>query len=211
MSDTSDLSTRDRRRIRTSELILRAARDLLEENGLEKLTLADIAQRADYSKPAIYEYFDGIENLLSELSNSGFIQLGERLKTFPKTLPPDERLVAMGGETLGFAAENPELYKLMFSRIGFYPQGKADTDLKNTMQISYRVLVDTIQEGIEKKIFKTRAGFDWKAMTYITWTLIHGMASLKKSLMDELDYDVDLCRSQAFRFLISSLKGAAAE
>jgi AcrR family transcriptional regulator len=197
-------TTRQRRRVRTKSIILQAAQELLTENGLENLTLTEIAHRAAYSKPAIYEYFAGIENILYELSNQGFIQLGERLQSISADMLPDERLAAIGYVTIQFAQENPELYKLMFTRVVPDPR---DIAMRSDTQTPFQLLAGIIQEGIQKGIFKARSDFDWKAMAYVSWTMVHGMASLKKTLLEELEFNIEKNREVALKFLIQSLKG----
>jgi AcrR family transcriptional regulator len=207
MNTSTGSTTRQRRRERTKTLILQAAQELLTENGLENLTLTEIAHRAAYSKPAIYEYFEGIDYILYELSNQGFIQLGELLQSISRDLPPDERMIAIGQVNIEFAQENPELYKLMFTRVVPDPR---ELDMRSDTQMPYLFLVETIQEGIEKGVFKTHPGFDNRTMAYVAWTMVHGMASLKKTLLEELGYDREKTRQQALSFLIQSLKGATA-
>jgi AcrR family transcriptional regulator len=208
MEPLKDQTTRERRRQRTKAMILQSAEDLLAEGGLQKLTLADIAHRAAYSKPAIYEYFEGIEDILQELSSAGFIRLGEIVQAVPRDLPPDERMVQIGYANLQFASENPELFKLMFTReLSVSRPSEEIREMQKRTQVAYLEVAGTIQECIAKGIFKTRQGLDWRAMLYMFWTMVHGMASLKHSLMKELEFDVESYRTQAFSFLVNSLKG----
>lgn len=58
---------RDRQKQMARELILEATAELIVEQGLERLSLADVATRAGVSKRTLYNYFDSREMLLSEL------------------------------------------------------------------------------------------------------------------------------------------------
>lgn len=200
---------RERRRERTRTLILQAAEDLLAEGGLQKLTLAELAHRAAYSKPAIYEYFGGIEDILIELTNNGFVRLGERVKEIPASLPPDERFLGVVNAILKFAADYVELYQLMFTHIIFSP-GRFDQrwqESQEDTQTSYRIASEVIQDGIDQGIFKTRPGFDHNAMMYMSWVVVHGMASLKSGLVREVGLDMPHKHDQVVNFLINTLKG----
>lgn len=199
------LSTRDRRRQRTRKLILNAAQELLAEKGLENLTLTDIADRADYSKPAVYEYFEGIEDLLYELSNHGFVQYGEKMEKVSKGLSPDQRMIEYGKISLAFARENPELYKLMFTRVVHDPREKSQ---RKSTQTAYWLLVKTIEQGIAQGIFKVRQGFDLPHMAYMVMTTMHGMASMKHSILDELDLNDEAYTQGNLRVLVETLKGS---
>jgi TetR/AcrR family transcriptional regulator len=66
-----DVRREARKRERHTErrrLIMRAARQLLIEGGIEHFTVAQVAQVAHVSKPAVYYYFESKEDLVFELS-----------------------------------------------------------------------------------------------------------------------------------------------
>src|SRR5512133_3116708 len=48
-------------------LIMQSARALLVQQGIENFTIAQVAQVANVSKPAVYYYFDSKEDLVCEL------------------------------------------------------------------------------------------------------------------------------------------------
>ena len=200
---------RERRRERTKKAILLAAEALLAEGGLQSVTLANIAHRAEYSKPALYEYFSGIEDILIELSNNGFIRLGERIRAIDSTLPSEERLLAACHTFLKFASDNPELYQLMFTHIIFTNIGleRDWTEVHKETQVAYYAAFEIIQDGVAKGVFKERPNFDSGAMLYTCWVTLHGIASLKRELMKEVGLDVDKYQATIFMMMINNLKG----
>jgi AcrR family transcriptional regulator len=62
-------SLRTRQKQIARELMLRAAADLIAENGLEAVSLAEVAERAGVAKRTLYNYFESREVLFAELSN----------------------------------------------------------------------------------------------------------------------------------------------
>ena len=52
-------SRKDKKRLRVSKRILRAARKIVIENGFDRVSLRAIARRIDYSPAALYEYYPG--------------------------------------------------------------------------------------------------------------------------------------------------------
>ncbi len=203
---------RERRRERTRQVILQAAETLLAEGGLQNTTLANIAHRAEYSKPAIYEYFGSLEEILIELANDGFIRLGERGMAVDPSLPPEERLMAFCAVFLEFAAENPELYQLMFTHIIFSNNG-LDRDwkeLQKKTQVAYYTAAGIIEDGIRSGVFQIRPGFDSSIMLYMCWVTLHGMASLKRELVREVGFDVEKHQQALFELMINNLKGVIA-
>lgn len=209
MDQTKKATTRERRRERTRTLILQTAEQLLTEGGLQNLTIAGLAHRAAYSKPAIYEYFDGLEDILIELTNTGFVRLGEQMQAVPETLPVDERLLAIAKAMLTFASENVELYQLMFTHIIFTP-GRFEKRWQETeldTDVAYRIASQVIQQGIDQGVFRIQPGFDHDAMVYLSWVTVHGMASLKSNLVREVGLDISHNHDLVLSYLINNLKG----
>lgn len=209
MQSTNKPTTRERRRERTKTIILQAAEELLAEGGVQNMTLANIANRAAYSKPSIYDYFTGIEDILNELSNSGFIRLGKLVKAIPKSLSPEVQLKAAFHSILQFAAENAELYQLMFTHIIFKNNGQ-DLDwhgASKETQAAYLAAAEIIQSGIDQGAFKTRHGFDHSAMLYLCWVTVHGMASLKPNLLEEVGMNGQQHQAVMVNFILNNLKG----
>lgn len=204
---------RERRRERTKALILEAAEMLLAEGGLQNATLIHISRRAGYSKPALYEYFSGIEDILIELSNQGFMRLGERIRSVDSALAPDERLLAASRVFLQFAAENAELYQLMFSHI-IFSDNTLDRDWQEVRQktrVAYYAAHEIIQDGIQQGIYKTRSGFDGGAMLYLCWVTLHGIASLKRELAMSMDLDVERYQAAILQLMLANLRGSLPE
>ncbi len=85
------LSRRERERLMRREAILEAAREIFAERGYEQATLDEIAQRAEFGKGTLYNYFPGgkeellmatLERLYDELE-----ALAESIFREPVTTP----------------------------------------------------------------------------------------------------------------------------
>ena len=55
------------KRIRTTETILTAAKELIHENGFNRLSLRAVAARAGFSPASLYEYFTGKDDIIDGL------------------------------------------------------------------------------------------------------------------------------------------------
>lgn len=65
ISSTAPDSRRERERLRRRAAILTAAREVFAEHGYEKATIDEIAERAEFGKGTLYNYFqDGKEGIL---------------------------------------------------------------------------------------------------------------------------------------------------
>lgn len=59
---------REREKAERRKTILNAARDLILERGVERVSMEDIARKAEFSKATVYLYFPGKDVLLNEIS-----------------------------------------------------------------------------------------------------------------------------------------------
>lgn len=94
--------------------IANVALELLEEDGIEALSMRRLAARLGIRAPSIYKHFASKEALEAALISDGFRAQGAE---FERALErSDEPLVAMGASHRAFAREHPHLYRLMYDR-----------------------------------------------------------------------------------------------
>lgn len=108
-----------RPKTRTPELrdrVVRVALDTLANEGVAGFTTRRVAADASTSTPAVYELFGDKAGLVRELFFEGFRLLRHHYDTLTPTDDPIEDLVALTQLHRRFAAENPALVRVMFSR-----------------------------------------------------------------------------------------------
>src|SRR5262249_59906053 len=98
--------------------LLAPGRKLLEERGLRGFTLRECARRAQVSHAAPAHHFASIDDLLAEIATQGYQELTAAMAAEARRKNGDAaaRLVAQGVGYMAFAAANPVLFQLMFSR-----------------------------------------------------------------------------------------------
>jgi AcrR family transcriptional regulator len=106
-----DTSAEDRLTPRARQ-ILAAARELLEAEGPERLSMRNLAQRLGIRAPSIYKHFSGKPALEAALISQGFEEQGAEYEGVLET--SDEPLMAMAGAYRAFARRHPHLYRLMY-------------------------------------------------------------------------------------------------
>lgn len=157
-------------------LILRAAKRLFVEKGIEKTTIRNIANEIQYSVGTVYVYYKDKNEILNDLHTQGFRQLGGEMKVLFNVADPMERMKALGRVYLQFATENPDMYDLMFNM-------KAPMDFLETVHKeewnegkgTFDILKATVNQCIEKGHFK---GHQLEPLSFAIWSMVHGMASL---------------------------------
>ncbi|MDA3941286.1 MAG: TetR/AcrR family transcriptional regulator [Spirochaetia bacterium] len=93
----------------------------LEQSGLESLSLRALAESLGVSKTAPYRHFATKRDLLTVLAAEGYQLFADKLEEWEKELiniKGKERLNRIYKVYGEFALGNPELYRLMFSRLG---------------------------------------------------------------------------------------------
>jgi AcrR family transcriptional regulator len=98
-----------------AEQIVAAARELLDEAGIEALTMRRIADRLGIRAPSIYKHIPDKQTLENVLISNGF---EESADVFAHAVnnAGDDPVMALGQAYRAFAREHPHLYRLMTER-----------------------------------------------------------------------------------------------
>jgi AcrR family transcriptional regulator len=163
--------------------ILDAARHIISKRGADGLNMRAIAKEIDYSPAALYEYFDGKQEIIETVCIEGYQRLAQYMDLVDKSLSPVEFLTQLGLAYINFALENPEYYLVMFTTLpseDYIDELRADGS-------TFDILLQAIQRGVEERIFNTRDNFDALSMAYAAWSFVHGMAMLRITFLSNPD------------------------
>lgn len=168
------------------ENILKAAKKLFLERGIEKTSIRNIADEIEYSPGIIYHYYKDKNEIFHALHSEGFQELRKRMGILSAIADPMSRLRAMGKIYIEFGLENKDMYDLMF--IIEAPIDHVETK-DDTCWIegesSFNQLRNTVKECIQKGHFQ---GHRLEALSFMIWATVHGMVSLKiRKRVDVLD------------------------
>jgi AcrR family transcriptional regulator len=95
--------------------LIRAAAAEIEHSGYENLSLRELAASLRVSRAAPYRHFADRRALLAALAAQGFDELTAiQRKAVAREHTAQTQLAAAGRSYLAFAAERPELFRLMF-------------------------------------------------------------------------------------------------
>jgi len=107
-------------RARTSDpAIIAAARDLLEEGGLEAVSMAAIAERVGVRAPSLYKHFGDRRGLLGAVLTDVALELGRTLVAAVELSGPDAcaRLDALAVAYRSFALARPRAAAFLFAGV----------------------------------------------------------------------------------------------
>ena len=121
------------------DALIHAAREILESQGYEALTLRAAARRVGVSQAAPYNHFADKAALLAAIAAQGFSEFAAAMRQeMDAEVEPQARLNATGIAYVGFATSNPGLFKLMFGSSAHQASGDPELDAARTS--AYEVL-----------------------------------------------------------------------
>ncbi|PVC76348.1 TetR/AcrR family transcriptional regulator [Streptomyces sp. CS081A] len=146
---------------------LRAARELLEEDGSAGLSLRAVARRAGVSATAPYRHYADREALVSAVAAEGYRELAEHLTAaHPAPSTPDD-LAAVAVAYVRFALEHPALFRAMFAE---------PCDPTSEERVAATAAISEYVRSIVRDAFPGVGDTDALATT--VWALVHGLAFL---------------------------------
>ena len=184
------------------ESIIEAARQIIEEQGLKRLTMRALGDRLGVKAMALYHYFASKDELLEaigEMSASAAAQFGAFFDDLnASSATPQEIVVALGLRYIKFAEQHPDQFQLAFNTLPmrFKTWGEFVTTRSN-----FTIPQTAVQAGIDAGAFRERSGYGRDEMAFNLWALVHGLAVLRTTRLRDLDADFE----QLHRTLLDAL------
>lgn len=156
------------------EACVRAAREVIAEQGLEKLSLREVARRLGVSHQAPYRHYPSRDHLLAEVMRRCLQSFARGLDERPHHEDPAEDLAALGQRYLDYAARHPLEYRLMFGTP--WPAPAEHPDLVRDAVHAFDVL-----RGVLRRLHgeAAPARVDQEALSI--WSAVHGLAMLRQA------------------------------
>lgn len=140
--------------------LVEAGLSVLERDGLDALSLRAVARAAGVSHAAPYHHFADKTALLAAIAAHGFGLLHEEIVA-RATGSPANRLQTAAVTYVGFAVENPELFRLMFSDT--VSPHDAHPGLRTAAGRAYGHITSSLPD---------------ETTAVAAWSLVHGLAML---------------------------------
>jgi AcrR family transcriptional regulator len=189
-------SPSERRRGKTRQAILDAARAIINAHGVDGLSMRSLAEKVDYSPAALYNYFQSKEEIVEALRVEGWALLESMDQGVVQgDLSPVELLYRGGLAYLKFAETYPDHYLLMMS-----PSDSVPSSLADFMQWpSFKELAGAVEAMVASGDLKVPAGYTALHLAFLVWFIVHGIAMLKLTLMRDCQPEFDEISTQVMR------------
>jgi len=158
--------------------LITTARKFVKKNGLESLSLRQIANEIGVSPSAAYHYFPDRNSLLSALGFSLFEELADYQERELAKVPgasaraARERFRILGRTYFDWAIREPHFFNLMFSDFCLI---ESSMDQAREENRAYQTLVHCLDDLVETGSMdkKLRASAE-----LLAWSVVHGTTSL---------------------------------
>ena len=157
--------------------LLNTANLLLKETGIEGLSLRKLADKVGVSRTAPYHHFKDKNQLLCAIAEQGFVRWQHDAESiFNQTeLSPKEKYRQFFHGYISYAADNPELYDLMFGRT-IWKNNSATSALREAAYPSFHHQIEMTKKWQTQGLLP--AGEDTLRLSQVTWGTMHGIARL---------------------------------
>lgn len=152
--------------------LLESALNLLDEGGVNAVTIRATARNAGVSHAAPINHFRDRKALLTALAESSFIELSDAItKGLSKQGSNfSNRIKAFSDAIVNYGINNPNRYRLLWTREAHDSNNKS---LNDTMDLIYAQLINEITGSVETN------KFDTDTFAIALWSLCHGYVSLR--------------------------------
>lgn len=176
----TEKSPSERRYEKNRQTILEAARSIIQEQGVQALSMRTLAEKADYSASALYKYFENKEAIISALRREGF-ELSAQIsqgRVHPD-MPLDEMMRVMWQSYLEFARRYPAHYMLIMNPADDVPASFNEF----LADPQFRGLMDFATGAVASGQIHLPEGAEPVHLAMMMWFLAHGAAMLQLTML----------------------------
>ncbi|WP_220100720.1 TetR/AcrR family transcriptional regulator [Chitinophaga oryzae] len=173
-SDMGIAERKERERADMRRRIVDAAIKMFVEEGYEKVSIRNIADRIEYSPATIYLYYKDKDELLYDVQKEAFLTLADHFARNLTAADPLERLEQLAWAYVGFYRENPELYDLMFI-IKAPMNAEHEKEKWENGDRAYDALYNLVAECVKAKKIRFT---DATVAAMSIWAFAHGLIAL---------------------------------
>ena len=165
------------------EACIQAAREVIAEQGVEGLSLRDVARKLGVSHQAPYRHYPSRDHLLAAIMQRCFEDFATFLDQASKAHASDA-LLGMGQAYMLFAAEHPLEYRLMFGIP--WPKPAAHPELVRHAVHAFDLLRHHLQQQLQQRADTKQSDMlallaQAELQALFIWSALHGMASIQQA------------------------------
>jgi AcrR family transcriptional regulator len=169
-----------------ADALVDAAVARVREHGTAQVTLRGLAQEIGVSPSAAYQHFPDKAALLRAVGDRAFQELEARTRAGVDAVPDDDdagavrRFAAVGYSYIGYAVDEPHLFRHMFSAAMVLPDDPCTfpsppTPVGGSGDAVHDLMLACLAELSARGLL---CGQDVPGLDVLAWSAVHGFASL---------------------------------
>ena len=145
------IAERDQRK----KIILKGALKSFSVNGIDGMTMDNIASESDFGKATIYYYFPSKEDIICSLMQMGWKDLWESVEEMViEDMSARKKFIKILNQMADIVFQNKILYEFLFTAPRNINLPKDKESWKIFQKRTYATLQSIVDEGVEKGDFK---------------------------------------------------------
>lgn len=176
------------------QMILQAAADIADKEGLDEVTLASLSKKLGIRSPSLYNHVDGLNGVRHKLALYGMNKLNEALTYAAIGRSQDEAVHEIAQAYIRFAREHPGLYDALV-RMPDWNNEETNIVARVPVDLLVRVLQAYGLEG-DAAIHTVRG----------LHSLLHGFASLEQTGNFNIPIDPDYSLQLLIDFFLKGIR-----
>ena len=152
-------------------LILRAAREILEEEGLAGLTTRRVGQRVGYSPGTLYNRFKDLDDIVLHVNAATLDELQDALAAVPLGQDVARNLRALTARYLDFTTQRTVLWGLLF-------QGQPNQARRPDWYYAKMARLFDLVDTALAPLFEAGRETERRDTARLLWAALHGMFTL---------------------------------
>ena len=156
-------------------VLLETAAAMIDEDGVDAISMRKLAARAGVSRTAAYHYFPNKQEMLFAVAMDGFLRQIEAMDIASSEGGLREQLSRFLRSYVKFSTDNPEYYELMLGG-NLWRTGQATGELRKTGDKAFRNLRKQVAKWQEFGFVDPEA--DKLRITQVVWCSAHGISRL---------------------------------
>ncbi len=166
------------KRAELREACISEAFRIVEESGVENLSLREVARRLGISHQAPYRHFASRDHILAEIIALSFDEFSVYLNSRPLNQSVHDDLRHMGLHYLNYAKHHPLKYRLMFNTP--MPDPVKHINMMNKAQHAFSILSERLEHTpLRPLALSIESSSNLEAL--FVWSMLHGLASILQS------------------------------
>jgi AcrR family transcriptional regulator len=208
----STVERKEREKEHRRQSILKAARQVFFEKGLQAASMDEIAETAELSKGTLYLYFRSKEDLYVSLLEEGLAILRRMFEEVEaRPLPADEALHQIGFTYYQFFKQYPDYFnilvfadsRVLHSQVSEEVLQCSESRAAGCLQVVARVFARGVKEGIFRKDLQPME------IAILLWGTSNGMIGLiankAEHFMHEHQINLEALMAKSWELTLSSL------